>query len=564
MSKLTFGVELEMFIKQNVSLHKLIMNEMKINGFTTFKELVIFIINKTTYTLLKHYIKRLDLTSDFTKCIECKLCLDGKYRPRIRILDELDHIFIIFTLIYIICKNNKNISERSKRPLFSLPNIISIAGYDTYEKNLEDNIYFEDYNKNTNWHYDIDSSIYILQWYQEIKTYRTIYDNFPQILTRKDFVFYTEFVSGIYNNPSEVKEGVSNLISSITDLKITPLHSKHTSNHIHFSIKKEKDTDLGIKDPYLVFCIIYVFYVLQNLLYLICLPERRTSDYSTPLELMLNTWSKSLDEFTLDEFFDTLITMEIPQEDKECYLDNTEIDRITVLLSEISNIKETSKKIMKKIENLNNKIKKLTTLPNYIENKPFKNLVFEHQLLVLMHLYHKYTSYKMNTNFKKYTINTVSTYEIGRYKILNLKKLSERKSCTLELRVKHGSNDATEISNFCILIEKLVNVAEQMVVNKHIPLLKSLASILNISESELLSFKSIESKNLNANYESQKPLLKKILKGLYKTDTDNITYWQKQLKRINELKDPKDSKTVNSLKSKSFIQFSSNSRKRTL
>jgi DNA polymerase III psi subunit len=254
--------------------------------------------------------------------------------------------------------------------------------------------------------------------------------------------------------------------------------------------------------------------------------------------------------------------MKIPEEDKECYLDHSEIARLTGLLSEVSDIKLTSKQLIKKIESLNTKIKKLTTLPNYTENTPFKNLVFEHQLIVLMHFYHKYTSYKMNKNLNKYTINTVSTSEINRYKILNLKKLSERKSCTIELRAKHGSNDATEISNFCILIEKLVNVAEQMVLHKDIPLLKSLASILNISESELLSFKSIQPKDLEKKYITHKPLLKNILKSLFKTDTDNIKYFLKQLRRINEHKDPKGPK--GSLNSLSSTMSKSSSRKNTL
>jgi hypothetical protein len=147
----------------------------------------------------------------------------------------------------------------------------------------------------------------------------------------------------------------------------------------------------------------------------------------------------------------------------------------------------------------------------------------------------------MDDKLKKYIIDVKYTHHIERYKILNLKKLSERKSCTIELRAKHGSNDATEITNFCILIEKLVNVAEQMVVNKHIPLITSLANILNVNISELLAFKSIEPKDLNEKYESQKYLLKNILNGLFKNsdgsyDNISIKYWLKQLKRINDAK----------------------------
>jgi coenzyme F420-reducing hydrogenase delta subunit len=532
MSKLTFGVEMEMFIKHNVPLHKLIITEMKINGFTTFQELFIFIIKKTTY---ESNAFSDNIQTPFTKSIDNK-------SYDISVLKDYDHYRITLIIIYIICKNNINIS-------FSLSNIDT--GYDI--------IYFKD-GKKINWHYDMDGSLFIDTYYA-VKTYRTIFDNFPQLLTKKDFLFYTEFVSSIYNNTEEVKHGVGNLISSITDLKLNPLHSKHTSNHIHFSIKKEKDTDPGIKDPYLVFCITYVFYVLQNFIYLLCLPERRTSQYCTSLNLLLNTWDKSFDEFTLDEFFNVLITMKIPENDRECYLDHSEITRLTALLSEKNSIVLTSKQLIKKIESIDTKIKKLTTLPNYIEKKPFKDLVFEHQLIVLMHFYHQNTKYKMNNNLKKYNMFIDSIHEIRRYKILNLKKLSERQSCTLELRVKHGSNDSTEISNFCILIEKFVNIAEQMVVNKHIPLLKSLANILNIHEDELIIFKSIKSKDLHLYYTAQKPLLKKILKGLFKTDTVIIKYWQKQLKKIN---DPKNLTSANSLNSKSYTESSSNSHKRTL
>jgi hypothetical protein len=525
MSKLTFGIEMEMFIKNTIIIQKIIREEMEINNCNTFQELLTFIISKTTYNSDTFND---DIESQFTNNIDNK-------SYNIAELNESDYYLyykIILIIIYIICKNNKKLS-------FSLYNIIKGYGSDI--------IYFKD-NKNITWHYDVDTSV---SPYEDIKTYRTIYDNFPQILSYNDVIPYTEFVSGIYNNPLEVKEGIFTLISALTDLKLTPLHSEGTSNHIHFSIKKETENDKGIKDSYLVFCITYVFYVLQNFIYLICLPERRTSDYCAPLELNLNHWSKSFDNFTLDEFFNILITMEIPKGDEEDYLNHSKINRLTGLLSKTHNIKLKSKELIKKIKTLNIKIKKITLLPSDIKNKPFKNLIFEHQLIVLRHLYHKFSNCKMDNNLKKYNLHIQSIINPDRYKILNLKKLSERKSCTLELRVKHGSNDATEIANFCILIEKFVNLAEQMVLNKHIPILKSLATILNITEKELLAFKAIEPENLHLHYISQKPLLKKLLNTLYKTETDNIKYWLKQLKRINKLKDPNKLKIAKSLNSKS-------------
>ena len=540
MSKLTFGVEMELFIKQTVSLHKLIIKEIELNGFTTFQELLTFIISKTTYNPDKFII---DNNTPFINNIDNKTY-------NICILKPDDYYVIILIITYIICKNNKDTIS------FSLLKYVDCVD----DNNI---IYFKDYKNKLNWYYDLDFSLFILK-NETVKTYRTIYDNFPQILSHKDLIFYTEFVSGIYDNTLEVKEGVSTLISSLTDLKLTPLHAENTSNHIHFSIKKENSDDLGIKDPYLVFCITYVFYVLQNFIYLLCLPERRTSIFCSPLELEPNYFAKHFDKFTLDEFFNILITMKIPEGDEECYLDHSEIDRLKGLLSEINNIKLTSNKLLKKIKNLDTKINKLTTLPYDIKNKPFKNLIFEHQLITLMHFYHTNTTYKMDNDLKKYIINIESSNTIRRYKILNLKKLSERKSCTLELRVKHGSNDSTEISNFCILIEKFVNIAEQMVANKHIPLLTSLSTILNIDEKELFDFKKIIPKDLEGIYITKKTLLKKILKSLFKNDNVIIKYWQKQLKRINDPKDPKDPKSVKSLKTKSSTKSSSSSHKNTL
>ena len=534
MSKLTFGVEMELFIKQTVSLHKLIIKEIELNGFTTFQELLTFIISKTTYNPDKFII---DNNTPFINNIDNKTY-------NICILKPDDYYVIILIITYIICKNNKDTIS------FSLLKYVDCVD----DNNI---IYFKDYKNKLNWYYDLDFSLFILK-NENVKTYRTIYDNFPQILTRNDLIFFTEFVSGIYDNTLEVKEGVSTLISSLTDLKLTPLHCENTSNHIHFSIKNETDADKGIKDSDLVFCITYVFYVLQNFIYLLCLPERRKSIFCSPLELEPNYWTKNFDEFTLDEFFNVLVTMEIPKGDEECYLDHSEIARLSILLSGVNNVKLTSKKLLLKIKTLDTKIKKLTTLPSDIKNKPFNSLVFEHQLIVLMHFYHTNTTYKMDNVLNKYTINIESSNKIGRYKILNLKKLSERQSCTLELRVKHGSNDSTEISNFCILIEKLVNVAEQMVLNKHIPLLKSLCTILNLDEKELSDFKKIHPIDLQEQYKNQKRLLTKILKGLYKTDNDSMTYWKKQLKRINE---PMNQHLGKSL---SFTKSSSNSRKRTL
>ena len=520
MSKLTFGVEMEMFIKNTIIIQKIITEEMEFNECGIFQELIDVIIEETTY-LKNEFIKH---RSPFIQSID-----SGKYI--ITELDSQDYYLIMLIILYIICKNNKNNIS------FILFNYVTPYNGDI--------IYFKDYRHKLNWYYDNDHSV---NCSFDIKTYKTIYDNSPQILSPKDLIMYSEFVSGIFDNPEEVKHGVSTLISSLTDLKLIPLHSEKTSNHIHFSIKKETEHDNGIKDPYLVFCITYIFYVLQNLIYFICLPERRTSDYCAPLELHQNHWSKSLDDFTLDEFFNVLVTMEIPEGDEKYYLNHLEIEKLEGLLLKKSNQMLPSKELLKRIKNLDAKIKKLTIIPTELKNKPFHKLEFEHQLIVLMHFYHKFSGCKKDDNLKKYIIDVKYTHHVERYKIINLKKLSERKSCTLELRAKHGSNDSTEIANFCILIEKLVNVAEQMVLNKHIPLLTCLSNILKVNESELLVFKSIEPKDLNENYESQKHLLKHILNGLFKnsdgsSDTVSIKYWLKQLRRINDSKNPLGSRS---------------------
>jgi septum formation inhibitor MinC len=91
-----------------------------------------------------------------------------------------------------------------------------------------------------------------------------------------------------------------------------------------------------------------------------------------------------------------------------------------------------------------------------------------------------------------------------------------------------------------------------MVLNKHIPLLKSLCTILNLDEKELSDFKKIHPIDLQEQYKNQKRLLTKILKSLFKEDNVIIKYWQKQLRRINDSKVAKVVKSLSSTKSSSI------------
>jgi hypothetical protein len=140
MSKLTFGVEMELFIKQTVSLHKLIIKEIEINGFTTFQELLTFIISKTTYNPDKFII---DNNTPFINNIDNKTY-------NICILKPDDYYVIILIITYIICKNNKDTIS------FSLLKYVDCVD----DNNI---IYFKDYKNKLNWYYDLDFSLFILK-----------------------------------------------------------------------------------------------------------------------------------------------------------------------------------------------------------------------------------------------------------------------------------------------------------------------------------------------------------------------------------------------------------------
>ena len=100
-----------------------------------------------------------------------------------------------------------------------------------------------------NWHYDPDTSIQYSYLNKSINTYKTIKQKNKEKLTLENHVPYTEFVSSIFNNPEEVKNGMDLLMSSLQKkLKLSCFHSIQTSNHIHFSIKQNK-----LDDPYIIF-----------------------------------------------------------------------------------------------------------------------------------------------------------------------------------------------------------------------------------------------------------------------------------------------------------------------
>ena len=149
-----------------------------------------------------------------------------------------------------------------------------------------------------------------------------------------------------------------------------------------------------------------------------------------------------------------------------------------------------------------------------------------------MHLYQGNTSYSYNEDLKKNTFHIEPTYRTSRYSILNLKKLSLNRSCTLELRAKHGSNDSTEIKYFCDLIEKFYEIALQL--DKDKPLLESLTEVLNIDD--LRSFKNIDPKDLKSQYSTLKTtFLPKLLHSIFKDDLKSINYWLKHLDIVNNL-----------------------------
>jgi hypothetical protein len=552
MTVLTFGIEMEMFIGLNKRVYQLIKEQISNHEqVNNIKQLIDYI-----------YMKSLKKENPFKNYSEdtSKFALNlfnGHYTNTI--LSQEDSYIIILILIYIICNN------KDSKYSFSLFNI-----------NGESPLLFHNCRSPINWYYDPDVSI---QYDSniEVTTYKTIVDKKKKRLTPNNHIPFVEFVSSVFNDSTEVKTGIDLLLESLEKkLKLNIFHSIQTSNHIHFSIKNDNPGSLGINDPKIIFKITYVFYVLQNLIYLMCLPNRRKSAYCNPLII-----SDDIDDLTINQFFDREVSLQrssklnthlLTEQDTDSILESlqTQMDemesRIAARISKINKTKIFSestsssksqqlnrKQKLQKIDNIDQKLIKLTTInaDSYSDSSlksdsssstikiigiPFKDLTFNDKLTFLMHLYQGNTSYSYNTHLEKETFHIEPTYRTSRYSILNLKKLSLDQSCTLELRAKHGSNDSTEIKYFCELIEKIYNIAKQL--DDNTPLLYSLSQKLNVNIKVLKLFKKPHSVEVTKYYESftKSPLtiINKILKGLFIEDKTTIDYWVEHLDNINK------------------------------
>jgi hypothetical protein len=536
MSKLTFGIELEMFIKLNKSLYLLINEEIKKHGFTKIEELINHIYKK-----LKKMNPYILHKSNFIENV-------NNIKFNNTELSEDDSYIIMLIIAFIIC-NNKHYFSVSLNDI-----LMQNYSYIIKKLNLPNcNIFSKSNKLKINWHYDPDMSIQYSYLNKSINTYKTIKQKNKEKLTLENHVPYTEFVSSIFNNPEEVKNGMDLLMSSLQKkLKLSCFHSIQTSNHIHFSIKQNTENKLGIYDPYIIFQITYVFYILQNFIYLICLPDRRNSKYCRRLQVSPSN-IKNLDDKTINQFFNSNIILPNIKsyQNIKHYFNIQETTRIQSLIQSYSNEKtsllqqsNTTKQLIKKINNLEKEIDKLTKIDHTKYNSqqfskthritvPFNKLLFNDKLIVLLNLFQNQTHYTYD-NFLK--VNAYQLWEgsnIDRYSILNLFKLSTGDSCTLELRAKHGSNDSTEIKYFCDLIEKFYEISLQL--NKDKPLLESLSEILDIDKDDLITFKNILPKDLKTHYSSLDNFIYKLLDSLYKNDKDKINkinYWIKHLNII--------------------------------
>tara|TARA_B000000475_G_scaffold268558_1_gene261222 strand:+ start:4849 stop:6447 length:1599 start_codon:yes stop_codon:yes gene_type:complete len=526
MSKLTFGIELEMFIKLNKSLYLLINEEIKKHGFTKIEELINYIYKK-----LKKMNPYIVHKSNFIQNV-------NNIKFNNTELSEDDSYIIMLIIAFIIC-NNKHYFSVSLNDI-----LMQNYSYIIKKLNLPNCNKFSKSNKlKINWHYDPDTSIQYSYLNKSINTYKTIKQKNKEKLTLENHVPYTEFVSSIFNNPEEVKNGMDLLMSSLQKkLKLSCFHSIQTSNHIHFSIKQNK-----LDDPYIIFQITYVFYILQNFIYLICLPDRRNSKYCNPLKILPSNL-KNLDDKTINEFFSSNIILPNNKsyQNIKHYFNIQENIRIQSLIQSYSNEKtsllqqsNTTRQFIKKINNIQKEIDKLTKIDpikynsekfsnTYRITVPFNKLLFNDKLIVLLNLFQNQTQYKYDNFFKVNAYQLWEGSKIDRYSILNLYKLSLNESCTLELRAKHGSNDSTEIKYFCSLIEKFYEIALQLDKNK--PLLESLSEILDIPKEDLISFKNIDPKDLKTQYSTLKTtFLPKLLYSIFKDDSKSINYWLKHL-----------------------------------
>ena len=518
MSKLTFGIEMELFIKLDKNLYTLIYNEIITNNCHTIQELLNHI-----YTQIKR-VNPFSYVYDtaFSKNVNSQQFTNTK-------LTANDTYVIILIISHIICKNNHYHS-------FSL--------FDKLRNDDTNPLILPNCKSKINWFYDEDTSLAVKH-----SNYSNIYKTIKKLLKGKlipdNHVPYTEFVSSVFSNSEQVKIGVDLLLNSLQKkLKLTPFHAIQTSNHIHFSIKDKK---LGITNPYIIFQITYVFYILQNFIYLICLPNRRTSHYCRPLQT-LDSSIKSLDDLTINEFFNIPISFETSSyTDTKQYLTIEEQLRIEELLEsqnqQLRSLLETPKQLIKKIDTIQRKIDKLSKInpEDYVSSPsnsprtfciPYKNLLFKDKLILLMHIYQNKANYRFSHLHNKNSYIIDPCQYVNRYSILNLYKLSTGDSCTLELRAKHGSNDSTEIKYFCDLIEKFYEIALQL--DKDKPLLESLTEILNLND--LISFKNIDPKDLKSQYSTLKTtFLPKLLHSIFKDDLKSINYWLKHLDIVNNL-----------------------------
>lgn len=556
MSNLTFGIELEMFISFNKNIYQLIAQQIENHTHVkNIQDLINYI-----------YTNKFDKDNPFHNynqdtSLFIHNLINNNYTniP----LSEQDSYIIILILTYIICNGSPqhsftlNIDPQKKSPLF-----------------------FNNCKSNINWYYDPDITI---QYHPNIPnyTYKTIKDKKYGKLLCDNHIPFIEFVSSVFDDSTQVKNGIDLLFNSlIKTLKLNIFHSIQTSNHIHFSIKQHDKSHLGIRDPKIIFKITYVFYVLQNLIYLMCLPSRRTSPFCNPLHTDFD-----IDSLTINDFFDKLVSLQRSSKFNTHFLTELDINSILQSLknqiahmdsrinSRFSKIKKNKlfyqssssshsqsfnkKQLLLKIDNLDRELIKFTTINsdsysrsrssslsntssspiNKIIAIPFKNLTFNDQLTFLMHLYQNNTSYSYNTHLDKHTFHIEPTYRTSRYSILNLKKLSLDQSCTLELRAKHGSNDSTEIKFFCELIQSFYNIALQL--DDNTPLLLSLSKILKINIRALKTFKNSHSTKIADKYDlfTKPPLciVHTLLKGLFGGDNTTIQYWLKHLDTINKI-----------------------------
>jgi len=338
---LKFGVEVECFIEITDKFIEKFLEYFNSNEEMETSNLI---------TNINIFISTYEMTNDINQLKQDLKLLFEDYKRNEDYDDDADEII---TLLSKILKMKK-----------IEPRYTSYEITKKYEIKIKD---FEDTEIKEDFAIMTDGSVECLE--KICKLYHKIDDkpdNFTNIESKSVFE-YIEFVSRIFESPTDVKNGLTNLNKKIDEFFGKELfNSNKTSNHIHFSLNKNGEIQTA-KDPEFIMVFISLWYILEEFIFSLCAYFRKGEKFCKSISSHIKDLPLNIINGITEKYILQLCSTQ--------YFDLT--DRSHTL--NITNLFETDVK----------------------SDKP-----------------------------------------------------------TLEIRIKHGSNDPEETYQFCILIEKIVRKAE--------------------------------------------------------------------------------------------------------